>query len=50
MLDIIMENDYPTLDYCMRFLRCGPNAFIQFIDVLIETKLNDIFDLLLNTT
>ena len=45
-----MENDSPTLDYCMRLLRCGSNAFTQFADVLIETKQNDTVDLLLNTT
>jgi len=34
----------------MKLLRRGPSAFTEFIDILIETKLNYIVDLLLNTT
>ena len=45
----IMKTDSPSLDYCMKLLRRGPNTFTQFIDILIETKQNDIIDLLLNT-
>jgi hypothetical protein len=44
-----MKTDSPSLDYCMKPLRRGPNTFTQFIDILIETKQNDIIDLLLNT-
>lgn len=50
MVDDIMKRDSPTLDYCMRLLHRGPNAFTQFIDILIETKQNSIVDLLLNIT
>ena len=50
MVDEIMKRDSPALDYCMRLLHRGPNAFTQFIDILIETKQNSIVDLLLNIT
>jgi hypothetical protein len=33
----------------MKPLRRGPNAFAQFIKILIMTTQNDIVDLLLNT-
>ena len=35
MHDNIMEDDSQTLDYCMRLLRCGSNAFKR---ILIEKK------------
>ena len=44
----IMKDKTPPLDYCIMLMRHGPNAFTQFIDILIETKQNDIVDLLLN--
>ena len=48
MLVDIMKSDSPSLDYCMKLLRRGPNAFTQFIDILITTRQNDIVDMLLN--
>ena len=48
MLVDIMKTDSPSLDYCMKLLRRGPNAFTQFIDILITTRQNDIVDMLLN--
>ena len=48
-LDNIMGNDSPPLDYCMKLLRRDSNAFTQFIDILIETKQNNIVDILLKT-
>ena len=50
MLHIIIENGAPTVDYCMRLLRCGPNELTQFIDVLIETRQNYIIYMFFNTT
>jgi hypothetical protein len=50
MLNDIMRNDSPSLDYCMKLLRRGPDAFTQFIDILIETKQDDIVVLILTTT
>ena len=49
MLVDIIKTDSPSLDYCMKLLRCGQKAFTQFIDILITTRQNDIVDLLLNT-
>ena len=34
----------------LRLLRLGPDAFTEFIDILIETKQNDNIDLLSSTT
>jgi len=34
----------------MKLLRRGPDAFTQFIDILLETKQNDTVDLLLSIT
>ena len=48
-LDNIMKTDSPPLDYCMKLLRRDSNAFTQFIDILIETKQNNIVDILLKT-
>lgn len=48
MLVDIMKTDSPSLDYCMKLLHRGPNAFTQFIDILITTRQNDIVDMLLN--
>ena len=42
-----MKIDSPSFEYCIRLLRRGSDAFIQFINVLIEIKPNDIVDLLL---
>ena len=50
MLGDIMKDDSPCSDYCMRLRHRGPNAFAQFIGILIETKQNDIADLLWDTT
>ena len=50
MLNDIRENVSPPLDYCMKLLRHCPDAFTQFIDILIKTKQNDIVDLLLSAT
>ena len=50
MLNSIMGTDSPSLDYCMKLMHCESNAFTQFIDILIETKQNDIVILLLTTT
>ena len=41
MIDVIMKNESPSLDYCLKITCCGPKAFSQFIDTLIETKQND---------
>ena len=48
MLVDIMKTDSPSLDYCMKHLHRGSNAFTQFIDILIMTRQNDIVDMLLN--
>jgi len=48
MLVDIMKTDSPSLDYCIKLLRRGPNAFTQFIEILITTRQNDIVDMLLN--
>ena len=37
-----MKNNSPSLDYCLKLLRRGPYTFTQFINILIETKQNDI--------
>ena len=50
MLNNISRNDFASLDYCSKLLSRVLSAFTQFIDKLIETKQNDIVDLLLNTT
>ena len=42
LLNDILRNESPSYDYCMKLLCCDPNAFIQFIDILIETKQNKI--------
>jgi hypothetical protein len=44
-----LDDDFPSLDYCMKLLRRGPKAFTQFIDILITTRQNGIVYLLLNT-
>ena len=41
MLIDIMRSDAPSLNYCMKLLGQGPDAFTQF-EILIETKQNDI--------
>jgi hypothetical protein len=48
MLEILMENETPSLEYCIKLTSCGPNA--QFIDALIETKRKDIVIQLLTNT
>ena len=35
MLNSIIGTDSPSLDYCMKLMRCESNAFTQFIDILI---------------
>ena len=50
ILDDIMGTYSPSLDYCIKLCRRGPQAFTQFIDILIETKQNDIVVLFLTTT
>ena len=50
MLNDIMGTDSPFLDYCMKLCHRRLCAFTQFIDILIETKENDIVVLLLSTT
>ena len=50
LLNDNMKDESSALDYCMMLMRHGPNTFTQFIDILIETKQNDIVNLLLNTT
>ena len=50
MLNGIMKNDSPSLDYCKKILRCDQDASTQFIDILTEKIENDIMVLLLNTT
>ena len=45
-----MRNNSPSLDYYMKLLRPGPDAFTQFIDILKETRQNDIVVWLLITT
>ena len=45
MLNDTIKNDFPSLGYCMKLFRHGSDAFTQFIDILIETKPNDIVDL-----
>jgi len=49
MLYDIMRKDSPSLENCMQFLGRDPNAFKQFINILIEMKESNIMDLLLNT-
>ena len=44
-LDNIIKTDSPPLDYCMKLLRRDSNPFTQFIDILIETKQNNIVDI-----
>ena len=46
----IMRNESPSLDYCKKLLCRGPDAFTQFIDILIERKQNVIVVWLLATT
>ena len=46
----IMRNKSPSLDYCMKPLHRGQDAFTQFIDIFIETKQNDIVILVLANT
>ena len=50
MLDNVMKGESPTLNYCMMLMGHGPNAFTQFIDILIKTTQNFVLDLILNTT
>ena len=50
MLDDKMRNESPSLDYCVKRLRCGLDTFAQFIELLIETKQNDTVIMLLATT
>jgi len=50
ILNDMMKDDLLSLDYCMKLLLLEPDAFTQFIDVLIKTKQNDIVDLLLKNT
>ena len=50
MLDDLTEEESSTLDYCVRLLRHGPDAFTQFIEILIKTKQINIVDLRLKTT
>ena len=50
MLDDTVKDEPPTLNLCMMLMSRSPNALIQFIDILIETKQNVIVDLLLNTS
>ena len=37
-----MRNKSPSLGYSMKLLHRGPDTFIQFVDILIEIKQNDI--------
>jgi len=39
ILDDIMKDESPALTYCVMLMSRGPNAFTQFIDVLVEKKL-----------
>ena len=48
-LDSLVKTDSPALDYCMKILQRDSNSFTQFIDILIETKQNNIVDILLKT-
>ena len=50
MLNDVMKKESPSLDYCIKLLRLGPDIFTQFIDILIETKQNGIMVLLLIAT
>ena len=50
MLKDVMRNEPPSSNYCMKLLCCGPDAFTQFIDILIERKQNGIVVFLLATT
>ena len=45
-----MRNGSPSLHYCIKILRRGPDSSTQFIDILIETKHNDVVIMLLTTT
>ena len=38
IVDDTMKDESPTLSYGVMLMGCGPNAFTQFIDILIETK------------
>ena len=40
MLNDVMRNGSPSLEYCMKLLRHGPDMFTQFINILIEIKHN----------
>ena len=42
MLNDIMRNESPSLDYFMKLLHHGPDVVNQFIDILMEPKQNDI--------
>jgi hypothetical protein len=35
---LILDDDFPSLDYCMKLLRRCPKAFTKFIDLLITTR------------
>ena len=50
MLDDNMEYESLALYYCMMLMSRSPNAFTQYIGILIETKQKGILDLLLNNT
>jgi len=50
MFSDIMRNTFPSLDYCIKLLPRGTDAFIQFIDILIEIKQKDALVLLLTPT
>ena len=50
MLNGIMKNDSPSLNYCMKILRCDKALSIQFIDILTTKIETDVVVLLLNTT
>ena len=49
MVNEMMRNDSSPLDYCRELLNRGPDKSIQFIDIQIETKPNNIGGFLLNT-
>ena len=49
MLNDIMKNDSPSLDYCKKLLCLGTDIFTDFIDIITKTKRSDNVDLLLKT-
>ena len=50
ILDDILKNYSPCLDWCMKLLRHGLDTLAKFIGIIIETKKNNIVDMLFGIT